>query len=203
MLHAGVADRTMWAEHLRPLADAGYRAVALDLPGFGEAQLGPELAPWADVLESMDALDIDRAVLVGNSFGGAVALGVAVTAPRRVAALMLVSAPPPELEPSAELQSVWDAEESALDRGDVDRAVTVVVDAWTLPDASPALRDRVAKMQRRALELQIAADEPPQDPTPSRPTPARSSDSSCRCWSLSASTTCRTSWPERRRSRGG
>jgi hypothetical protein len=32
LLHAGIADRTMWAEHLQPLADAGYRAVALDFP---------------------------------------------------------------------------------------------------------------------------------------------------------------------------
>jgi pimeloyl-ACP methyl ester carboxylesterase len=35
LLHAGVADRTMWSEHLEHLADAGYRAVAMDLPGFG------------------------------------------------------------------------------------------------------------------------------------------------------------------------
>jgi hypothetical protein len=27
LLHAGVADRTMWTEHLQPLADAGYRAL--------------------------------------------------------------------------------------------------------------------------------------------------------------------------------
>ena len=31
LLHAGIADRTMWREHLAPLADAGYRALALDM----------------------------------------------------------------------------------------------------------------------------------------------------------------------------
>jgi pimeloyl-ACP methyl ester carboxylesterase len=36
----------------------------------------------------------------------------------------------------------------------MDAAVAAVVDAWTLPDAPQALRDQVAAMQRRALELQ-------------------------------------------------
>jgi pimeloyl-ACP methyl ester carboxylesterase len=154
LLHAGVADRTMWSEHLERVADAGYRAVALDLPGFGEARITPgEQAPWADVLRTMDELSIERAALVGNSFGGAVALRVALVAPDRVSALVLISAPSPALEPSPELEAVWEAEEAALERGDIEAAVQVVVDAWTLPDASPELRDRVAAMQRRAFAL--------------------------------------------------
>jgi pimeloyl-ACP methyl ester carboxylesterase len=160
LLHAGVADRTMWREHLRPIADAGYRALAFDLPGFGEAEPAAESAPWVDVLETLDSFAVDRAALVGNSFGGAVALRVAVCAPERVSALMVVSAPPIELEPSAELGAAWEAEEEALERGDVDGAVAAVIDAWTLPDASPALRDRVGTMQRRAFERQLAADAP-------------------------------------------
>jgi pimeloyl-ACP methyl ester carboxylesterase len=80
LLHAGVADRTMWTGHLRPLADAGFRVIAVDLPGFGEALLEPgEQAAWTDVLQTMDGLSVQRAVLVGNSFGGAVALRVALS----------------------------------------------------------------------------------------------------------------------------
>src|SRR5438477_108368 len=115
LLHAGIADRSMWAGHLEALAHAGYRAVALDLPGFGDAAVTPgEQAPWADVLTAMDELAIDRAALVGNSFGGAVALRVAAVAPERVGALMLVSAPAPWLVPSPELEAVWEAENEAL-----------------------------------------------------------------------------------------
>lgn len=172
LLHAGIADRTMWSERLERLVDAGYRAVAVDLPGFGEAQITPgEQAPWADVLRTMDELSIERAALVGNSFGGAVALRVALVAPDRVSALALISAPPPALEPSPELESAWEAEEAALQRGDIEAAVAAVVDAWTLPDASPELRDRVAVMQRRAFALQ--AEAPPTmeapDPVEQRP----------------------------------
>jgi 3-oxoadipate enol-lactonase len=167
LLHAGVADRTMWAEHLAPLAEAGHRVVAPDLPGFGEALPAPgEQAPWRDVLALMDALSIDRAALVGNSFGGAVALRVAVVAPERLTALALVSAPAPGLEPSPELVAAWEAEEAALDRGEVEDAVAAVVDAWTLPDAPRELRERVAAMQRRTYERQGAAAEIESAPDP-------------------------------------
>lgn len=164
LLHAGVADRRMWADLLAPLAAAGYRAVAMDLPGYGDAPAVAGCAQWSAVLDTMDALDVERATLVGNSFGGAVALRVAVVAPARVAALALVSAPAPNVEPSPDLEAAWEAEESALARRDLEGAVAAVVNVWTLPDAPPALRDRVAEMQRRAFELQArAADVPPAD----------------------------------------
>jgi 3-oxoadipate enol-lactonase len=158
LLHAGIADRSMWAQHLEPLAAAGYRPIALDLPGFGEARITPgEQAPWNDVLQAMDALGVDRAALVGNSFGGDVALRIAVVAPERVSALALISAPPPGLEPSSDLAAAWEREEEALEREDIDAAVDAVVQAWTLPDAPEALRSQVAAMQRRALVLQSDA----------------------------------------------
>jgi pimeloyl-ACP methyl ester carboxylesterase len=166
LLHAGVADRTMWAEHLGPIAAAGHRVVALDLPGFGDAPVTPEQAPWRDVLETMDALGIDRAALVGNSFGGMVALSLAADAAERVDALALVSALAPGIEPSEDLLAAWDAEESALERGGVEAAVAAVVEAWTLPGAPAELRERVAAMQRRALQAQVAAGEPAEVPDP-------------------------------------
>jgi pimeloyl-ACP methyl ester carboxylesterase len=157
LLHAGVADRSMWREHLAPLAEAGFRVLALDLPGFGEAPASSvEDAPWKDVLETLDAVGVARAVVVGNSFGGAVALRVAAIAPEIVDGLVLVSTPAPGLEPSAELEAAWAAEESALERKDIDGAVESVLDAWLLADAPSELRERVAATQRRALERQVA-----------------------------------------------
>ncbi|MDX6676290.1 MAG: hypothetical protein QOE31_342 [Solirubrobacteraceae bacterium] len=172
LLHAGIADRSMWDEHLAPLAAAGHRAIAIDLPGFGDAPVAPEQSPWLDVMQTLDALDAGPAAFVGNSFGGAVALRVAFLAPARVRALVLVSAPAPGLEPSERLLAVWAAEESALQRGDVEAAVDAIVDGWTLPGAPAALRERVARMQRRALELQLAVDEPPEGADPLEDDPA-------------------------------
>src|SRR5579871_1616140 len=159
LLHAGVADRTMWREHLAPLADSGRRAIALDLPGFGEAGLeqGPQ-SPWEDVLQTLRILTSEPVALAGNSYGGAIALRVAAVAPSAVGALALISAPAPgaEDEPSDELAAIWEAEETALEAGEVERAVEVIVDGWTLPGASEELRERIATMQRRAFLLQQA-----------------------------------------------
>lgn len=174
LLHAGVADRTMWAEHLEPLAARRHRVVAPDLPGFGEAVPVPGgPAAWTEVVGLLDTLGIDRALLVGNSFGGAVALRVAAVAPERVAGLVLISAPPVELDPSPRLAAAWEAEESALEAGDVDAAVQAVVGAWTLPDGPPSVRERVAAMQRRAFELQLQLpDDEPEPPDPLDEDPA-------------------------------
>jgi pimeloyl-ACP methyl ester carboxylesterase len=172
LLHAGIADRTMWSEYLQPLAGAGFRVVAADLPGFGQAA-APALedAPWNDVLATMDALNIERATLVGNSFGGAVALRVAALAPQRIGALALISSPAPGVDPSPALAAAWQSEEAALERGDIDAAVDAVLKAWLAVDAPAALRGRVAEMQRRAFELQIGVAGAPEgdDPLESDP----------------------------------
>jgi pimeloyl-ACP methyl ester carboxylesterase len=179
LLHAGVADRSMWREHMEPLAGAGFRVLAFDLPGFGDAPVADGgRAPWDDVLEAMDELSVDRAALVGNSFGAAVALRAAVVAPERVWALALISVAAPGSDPSRELEAAWEAEESALHRGDLDAAVDAVVDAWTQPGAPLELRERVAAMQRRAFELQARVDdeEEPADPLDERPDAIRELD---------------------------
>jgi pimeloyl-ACP methyl ester carboxylesterase len=78
-IHGGLADRTFWAPQLRGLE--GFRRVALDLAGHGES--GKGRAAWTipafgeDVRAVVDAAELRRVVLVGNSLGGAVALEAA------------------------------------------------------------------------------------------------------------------------------
>jgi pimeloyl-ACP methyl ester carboxylesterase len=93
-----------WAETWRPvvapLASAGRLVVALDLPGFGESDapgrvsyFGPEDAFYPRfVLSAMEVLGLERAHIVGQSMGGAVAYMTAVTAPERTRSLVLVAA---------------------------------------------------------------------------------------------------------------
>jgi pimeloyl-ACP methyl ester carboxylesterase len=78
------------------LAPAGYRVIAVDLPGFGESHKplsGAYDAPFfADaVTELLDALGIDRAQLVGNSMGGRVTIEVGLRAPERSGRIVLLS----------------------------------------------------------------------------------------------------------------
>jgi pimeloyl-ACP methyl ester carboxylesterase len=73
-----------------------YSVHAIDLPGFGSSSKparAPYNAAWfaRSVLRFLDALEIDRAHLVGNSLGGRVALEVGLNAPDRVHSLSLLT----------------------------------------------------------------------------------------------------------------
>ena len=96
LLHGWAASRRSFAA-LLPLLSGRVRVVTVDLRGHGEADkpsTGYELDTLAaDVVATLDALEIPRGVLVGASSGGYVAQQVAVDAPERVAALVLAGAP--------------------------------------------------------------------------------------------------------------
>ncbi len=91
-----------WAEALSP----SRRVVRADLPGFGLTGPFPEgdyhvTRYVAFVLALLDHLEIPRAIVAGNSFGGQLAWELAVAAPERVAALILVDAAGYPLEPKS------------------------------------------------------------------------------------------------------
>src|SRR5690242_12624094 len=72
-----------------------FRVLALDFRGRGGSNYDPlptrynPLTYASDVLELLDTLKIDEAVLVGTSLGGLVTMTLAVTAPQRIAASVL------------------------------------------------------------------------------------------------------------------
>jgi pimeloyl-ACP methyl ester carboxylesterase len=77
------------------LADS-YRVVAVDLPGFGESDkpiAAPYNAPWfaRTAFSVLDALEVERAHLVGNSMGGRVAIEAGFVEPERVRRIVLLS----------------------------------------------------------------------------------------------------------------
>ena len=81
--------------NVRGLADE-YRVIAADLPGFGDSDkpiTAAYDAPYfaQSVIDLMDALEIDRAHLIGNSMGGRVAIEVALIEPERVDKIVLLS----------------------------------------------------------------------------------------------------------------
>jgi len=93
-VHGLLASSATWQDVLVP-ASAGRPAIAVDLPGFGfsdrppayDYSVGGESRALAAFL---DARGIGRAVLVGNSLGGAAAMLLAADRPERVAGLVLV-----------------------------------------------------------------------------------------------------------------
>ena len=71
------------------------RVVALDYPGHGESARADDPARYApeniirDVLDAMAALHVHRAVVVGTSFGGLMAMAIAAARPAALAAVVL------------------------------------------------------------------------------------------------------------------
>ena len=154
----------MWARQ-RKTFGREHRVIAPDLPGFGQAAYDSDVVDFrAAVRSAMDDAGVERAALVGNSFGGLIALEVAVEYPERVSALVLVGSALDDHDWSDELERLGDAEMAALERGDRDGAVDTQL-AWvTGPrrgrDAVDAnVLALVAEMQRNVYELQEGHDD--------------------------------------------
>jgi len=93
VLHGWGHQGRLWLPIAHLLDD--YRLVMPDLPGFGSSQAllpgssVPQVRVWLG--ELLDKLEISKAVLLGHSFGGQVAMDFALTHPHRVSRLILVS----------------------------------------------------------------------------------------------------------------
>ena len=134
LLHPGVADQRCWTDVASALAPSA-QVVTYDRRGFGATVYEEaEHTSVRDLEAVLDALQIDRAVLVGNSMGGRAAIDLALAQPGRVRGLVLVAAaiggapPPDELpEPVARIDAEIDRLEAA---GDLDAVNQLEADLW-------------------------------------------------------------------------
>jgi 2-succinyl-6-hydroxy-2,4-cyclohexadiene-1-carboxylate synthase len=94
LLHGFGGTHRTWDRVISHLDPQRYRPLALDLPGHGEAagEQGP--ITFMACVEAVLAAAPERFALGGYSMGGRIALHVALTAPRRVTRLILVSSSP-------------------------------------------------------------------------------------------------------------
>ncbi|MEV4481023.1 alpha/beta fold hydrolase [Micromonospora coxensis] len=162
LLHAGIADRRMWRGQLAALAER-HRVIALDLRGYGDSELPP--SPFAhhdDVVGLLDALGIERAALVGCSFGGAVAIDTALAHPTRVSALALFGSAISGNEWSEETEQLWEKLVGEVDPEDFAATAAGEVRFWVVGparepgDVDPELIAFAEEMDRRALAAEVA-----------------------------------------------
>lgn len=94
LLHGFPLCRQMWAPQMTALADAGYRVICPDLPGFGESPslAGPAcMSNYADtIIDLLDELGIDQAVVGGMSMGGYVLIDLLERYPQRLLGAMFL-----------------------------------------------------------------------------------------------------------------
>lgn len=94
MIHGFPGLAWSWRHQMAPLARAGYRAVAIDSPGYGgsdrplNADCYTADRMQAYLLAILDAYGAERAIIVGQDFGAQYAWNMAVRSPDRVRALV-------------------------------------------------------------------------------------------------------------------
>lgn len=115
LLHGSGAGVSAWANWrgLIPVLAQDFRVIAPDLVGFGYTSL-PEPAhfeifdTWIDqILALLDELDIPKVHLVGNSFGGGLALHLATRYPDRFGRIVLMGAGGVKFDFTPELDALW------------------------------------------------------------------------------------------------
>ena len=177
LVHAGIADGRMWDAQIDAFSRR-YRTIRYDLRGFGRSPMVPgPFSHAVDLRALLDALEVDRAVLVGCSMGGGAVIDLALENPERARALVLVGpaisgfgfdeGPPEE----------WDELVAADEAGDLERVSELEVRMWVDgprrgPDAvDPAVRDLVREMNLIALKneaMQLGEELEPEVPAASR-----------------------------------
>jgi pimeloyl-ACP methyl ester carboxylesterase len=139
LMHGAHPDNNwrVWEHNIQAMAEAGHAVYALDLVGYGES--GGETVDHRQqakaVLEVMDAEGVQAATIGGVSWGGMIALELALSAPDRIERLILVDAAGVGRYSEAQMESI--ACPTLVVWGEDDSVIPVVNAAWfgaAIPD---------------------------------------------------------------------
>jgi pimeloyl-ACP methyl ester carboxylesterase len=148
-LHGMAGDRNDWNRLLTKLP-AGLPLLRYDLRGFGgsTAVAGLPFSHADDLLALLDARGIMRAMLVGLSMGGGVALNFALSHPERVAKLILISPAMVGWEWSDAWKTIWRSVAGAARSGDL----TLARQLWLAhPMFAAVLETEAGEVLRQSL----------------------------------------------------
>lgn len=116
-IHGVLNDHSVWILQSRYLAHHGWNVLAIDQAGHGHSggRCPRSVAEAsATVLALLDALGVERAALVGHSFGSLIALHTAAQAPGRVSHLAMVGTASPMRVSPALLESALNQPDKAI-----------------------------------------------------------------------------------------
>ncbi len=148
LVHAGVANRSMWDDQVAALKDA-YRVIRHDTRGYGETDTGAvPFSNRTDISDLLDHLGEPSAHVVGLSRGGHIALDFALERPERVRTLTVVAGGVGGYESPEELpEETWAPVEAMVEAKDWEGLSDWETAFWADgPGQSP---DRVPEIRRR------------------------------------------------------
>lgn len=177
LIHGSGPGVSAWANWraVLPVLSERHRVIAPDVLGFGYTErpegVSYDLATWTEHLVGLlDALGLDQIAVVGNSFGGALALNLAVCHPERVSRLVLMGSVGVPFEITEGLDKVWGFEpslENMVDLMDVfayDRSLLtedlarIRLDAATRPGVQEAFSSMFPAPRQRSVEAMTVPD---------------------------------------------
>ncbi len=124
LIHGIASNLGLWQLSILPALVEDFRVSMYDLRGHGYSDMPPrDYTPdhmVGDFSGLMDYLGIERASILGHSYGGVVALYYAVLHPERVDKLIIADTGVPALEPKRERNSSFIAWREALQRGGIE-----------------------------------------------------------------------------------
>lgn len=190
MLHGsgpGVSAFANWRLVLQALP-GDFRLLAPDLAGFGYSVTPKDFVysrqNWLDqIVRFIDAMGVDKVHVVGNSFGGSMALALAIARPERVNKIVLMGSVGVPFELTPGLDAVWGYTPSAENMRAIMKIFAydqgLIGDAWcrcaTRPAPDPASRNSTPACSRPRASAGSMRWRTP------RPTFARSGTRHCWC----------------------
>lgn len=155
LIHAGVANRSMWDDQVEALKDA-YRVIRYDTRGYGDTETDAvAFSNRADIGALLDHLGEGSAHVVGLSRGGMIALDFALESPERVRSLTVVAGGVSGYESPKELPpATWEPVEAMWEAKEWERLADWETAFWADgPEGSP---DRVPHVRQRVHDWVLA-----------------------------------------------
>ena len=154
LMHAAIVDQRAWDAMVPGLVAAGFRVVRYDYRAFGRSTTDDvDFSNRTDLLAVLDEFGIGRAVLVGNSRGGQIAIDTAIEFPDRVVAIVGVGAGLGgfEGELTPEEQAIFEQGERLESAAEPDVEAIVNLDVRVWVDGPGQALDRVDSAIREAV----------------------------------------------------
>jgi pimeloyl-ACP methyl ester carboxylesterase len=146
MVHAGVADHTMWDGQFAEFARK-YRVIRYDTRAFGQSITADvEFSNRRDLYDLLKHLGVDKTYVMGLSRGGQIALDFTLEHPELVDALMVVAGGIGGYQPGAteaemaifgQMEAIWQEAEQS---GDFSKLAELEADVWADGPGQPKKR---------------------------------------------------------------
>lgn len=160
MLHGGLLDRRMWDDQFEVFARK-YRVIRFDVRNHGDSKGVPDtFKQYEDLRKVLIHLNIERAVIMGLSLGGRIAIDFAIAYPENTSALVLAApgASGYEFKSKAFLENNAKLEK-AFSQDDIKMAIEYFQQAWTDgPYRKPSEVDQVVREKVRKMALYTFKD---------------------------------------------